>query len=175
MSIRFEDTGDPADEAALAELEERAGYPLPVAYRDFLEAHDGASPEPNHLPDAASGSNVSVRSFHSAEEVLRALDQLGPDRVPPEVLPIADDDAGNGLFINCEDGSIWSFDHEEEDPSEEDLWAAFTREAEDFEELLDRLEPVAEAETDVEPDPLDEGYSDEEFLSGGRGDAPDDI
>jgi hypothetical protein len=163
MSIRFEDTGEPADEDALAELEERAGHALPVAYRDFLESHDGAVPEPNTLPDAASGSDVSVRTFFSVEEVLGQLEQLGPGRVPEEVLPIADDDLGNGLFISLEDGSVWYWDHDEEDPSEEDLWAALTREAEDLEELLDRLEPVAEEESDIEPDPLDEGYSDAEF------------
>ena len=167
MSIRFVDTGDPADETALDELEERAGHALPVAYRDFLEAHDGAVPEPNTLPDAVSGAEVSVRTFHSVEEVLRALDQLGPGRIPEEVLPIADDEIGNGLFIWLEDGSVWSYDPDAEDPAEEDLWAALTREAEDLEELLDRLEPVAEAETDVEPDPLDEGYSDAEFLRDG--------
>jgi hypothetical protein len=175
MSIHFDDTGEPADEEALAELEARVGHALPVAYRDFLEANDGAVPEANHLPDAASTAEVSVRAFHSVEEILRALDQLGPDRIPDEVLPIADDDLGNGLFISLDDGSIWSYDHEAEDPSEEDLWAAFTREAEDLEELLDRLEPVAVAETDVDPDLLDEGYSDAEFLREGRETAePDD-
>ena len=173
MSIRFEDTGDPADEDALAELEDRVGHALPVAYRDFLEAHDGAVPEPNHLPDAA-GAAVSVRTFLSVEEVLRTLDGLGPDRVPDELVPISEDDLGTGLFINCEDGSIWSYDPEEEDPSEEDLWAAFTREAEDLEELLDRLEPVAEAESDVEPNPLDEGYSDAEFRREAGGGLEDD-
>jgi hypothetical protein len=162
MSIRFEDTGDPADEDALEELEERTGHPLPVTYRDFLEAHDGAVPEANTLPDAAGGE-VAVRTFLSAEEVLRTLDALGPDRVPEELLPISDDELGNGLWINAEDGAIYSFDHEEEDPSEEDLWAAFTREAEDLDELLDRLEPVAEPDTDVEADLLDEGYSADEL------------
>jgi SMI1 / KNR4 family (SUKH-1) len=163
MSIRFEDTGDPADEEALEELEARAGHALPVAYRDFLEAHDGAVPEANRLPDAASRTEVAVRTFLSAEEVLRTLDALGPDRVPTELLPISDDELGNGLWINTEDGTVWSYDHEDEDPAEEDLWAAFTREAEDLEELLDRLEPAAEAETDVEADLLDEGYSAAEF------------
>src|SRR5829696_3071276 len=114
MSIRFQDTGEPAGEEELAELEERTGHPLPVSYRDFLEAHDGAVPEANHLPDAA-GAEVSVRTFLSVDEIGRTLDQLGPDRVPPEVLPVADDDAGNGLFLNTEDGSVWSYDHEEED------------------------------------------------------------
>jgi hypothetical protein len=174
MSIRFEDTGDPADEEALEELEERAGHPLPVSYRDFLEAHDGALPEANHLPDAATGAEVAVRTFLSAEDVLRTLDALGPDRVPTEVLPISDDELGNGLWINTEDGSIWSYDHEEEDPSEEDLWAAFTREAEDLDELLDRLEPVAEAETDADPDLLDTGYSAAEFEPEAGGSILDD-
>jgi SMI1/KNR4 family protein SUKH-1 len=171
MSIRFEDTGDPADEEALEELETRTGHALPVTYRDFLEAHDGAVPEANHLPDAASGSEVSVRTFLSAEEALRTLDTLGPDRVPAELLPISDDDLGNGLWINAEDGSIWSYDHEEEDPAEEDLWAAFTREAEDLDELLDRLEPVAEPDTDAEADLLDEGYSAAEFGQDGGDDS----
>src|SRR3954470_7680221 len=174
MSIRFDDTGEPADEEALEELEERTGHPLPVAYRDFLEAHDGAVPEANHLPDAASGAEVSVRTFLSAEEVLRTLDQLGPDRVPPEVLPISDDELGNGLWINTEDGTIWSYDHEEEDPSEEDLWAAFTREAEDLEELLDRLEPVGEAETDDEAVLLDGGDRAHEIQREGGDTALDD-
>src|SRR3954451_14375187 len=102
MSIRFEDTGPPAGEEELAELEDRVGRPLPVAYRDFLEAHDGATPEPNQLPDAA-GAEVTVRVFFSAEEVLRRLDTLGPDRVPEEVLPISEDDVGNGLFVHLED------------------------------------------------------------------------
>src|SRR5215210_1038151 len=141
MSIRFEDTGPPAGEEELAELEERAGRPLPVAYRDFLEAHDGATPESNTLPDAAGSAEVAVRTFYSAEEVLRRLDALGPDRVPDELLPISEDDYDNGLFINLEDGSVWSYDHEQEDPEELDLWAGFTREAEDLDELLDRLEP----------------------------------
>jgi hypothetical protein len=175
MSIRFEDTGEPADEDALSELEDRTGRPLPVAYRDFLEAHDGAVPEANVLPDAVASSEVTVRTFHSVEEVLRALDLLGPDRIPDEVLPIAEGDDGTpSLFISLEDGSVWSYDHDAEDPSEEDLWAALTREAEDIEELLDRLEPVAEAETDAEPDPLDEGYSDAEFLRDGPDGGDDD-
>jgi hypothetical protein len=174
MSIRFEATGEPADEDVLAEIEDRAGHALPVAYRDFLEAHDGATPEPNRLPDAAAGIEVTVRTFFSAEEVLQQLDTLGPERFPSEMLPISDDDLGNGLFLNLEDGSVWSFDHEEEDPSEEDLWAAFTREAEDLDELLDRLEPVPEDETDVEPELLDEGYSDAEFQRGGDGAGTED-
>jgi hypothetical protein len=167
MSIRFEDTGPPADPEELAELEERAGHALPVAYRDFLEAHDGATPEPNHLPDAAGGE-VTVRAFFSAEEVAKRLDAIGPGRVPEEVLPIADDDFGNGLFVHLEDGSVWSYDHEAEDPAEEDLWAAFTREAEDLDELLDRLEPEA-ADLDDDPEPLDEGYIDAESFRGGGG------
>jgi hypothetical protein len=169
MSIRFEDTGPPAGEPELAELEDRAGHPLPVAYRDFLEAHDGATPEANHLPDAAGGAEIAVRSFFSVEEVLRQLDTLGPDRVPEEMLPIADDDFGSGLFVNLEDGSVWSWDPEQEDPEEVDLWAAFTREAEDLDELLDRLEPEA-GDPDDEPEPLDEGYIDAESF---RGDAPE--
>src|SRR4051812_45204544 len=63
MSIHFYDTGEPADEEALAELEARVGHALPGAYRDFLEANDGAVPEANHLPDAASTTEVSVRTF----------------------------------------------------------------------------------------------------------------
>src|SRR3954447_181711 len=166
MSIRFEDTGPPAGEEELAELEDRAGRPLPVAYRDFLEAHDGATPEPNRLPDAAGGAEVAVRTFFSAEEVLRRLDALGPDRIPEEVLPIADDDYGNGLFVHLDDGSVWWYDHEAEDPAKEGLRAAFTREAEDLDELLDRLEPEAE-DLDDEPEPLDEGYIDADAFRGG--------
>src|SRR3954452_1645950 len=167
MSIRFEDTGPPAGEDELAELENRAGRPLPVAYRDFLEAHDGATPEPNHLPDAAGSADVGVRSFHSADEVLVRLETLGPDRVPEELVPISDDEYGNGLFVHLEDGSVWSYDHEEEDPEEVDLWAAFTREAEDLDELLDRLEPEA-SDLDAEPELLDEGFIDQEdFRDGG--------
>src|SRR3954447_13154845 len=173
MSIRLQDTGPPAGEEELGELEERAGRPLPVAYRDFLEAHDGAVPEPNHLPDAAGSAEVAVRSFHSAEEVLARLEALGPGRVPEELLPISDDEFGNGLFVHLDDGSVWSYDHEEEDPEEVDLWAAFTREAEDLDELLDRLEPeAADLEAEEDPEPLDEGYIDQEtFRSGGAGGA----
>jgi hypothetical protein len=166
MSIRFEDTGPPAGEDELAELEDRAGRPLPVAYRDFLEAHDGATPEPNELPDAAGPGEVGVQSFFSVEEVLRRLDAIGPDRIPEDLLPIADDEYGNGLFVHLDDGSVWSYDHEAEDPAEEDLWAAFTREAEDLDELLDRLEPAGE-DLDDDPEPLDEGYIDAESFRGG--------
>jgi hypothetical protein len=166
MSIRFEDTGPLAGEQELVELEERVGRPLPVAYRDFLEAHDGATPEANHLPDAAGGAEIAVRSFFSVEDVLRQLDALGPDRVPEEMLPIADNDFGTGLFVNLEDGSVWSWDPEQEDPEELDLWAAFTREAEDLDELLDRLEPEPE-DLDDDPEPLDEGYIDAESFRGG--------
>jgi hypothetical protein len=163
MSIRLDDTGPPADDSALSELEDRAGHALPVAYRDFLEAHDGATPEANHLPDAAGPREVTVHAFFSVEEIVRRLDELGPDRIPDEVIPIADDEDANGLFLHLEDGSVWSWVQDDEDPSEEDLWAAFTREAEDLDELLDRLEPTADVETDAEPDPLAEGYSDAEF------------
>jgi hypothetical protein len=174
MSIRLQDTGPPAGEQELDELEERVGRPLPVAYRDFLEAHDGATPEPNHLPDAAGSAEVAVRTFHSVEEVLARLEALGPGRVPEELLPVSDDEFGNGLFVHLEDGSVWSYDHEEEDPEEVDLWAAFTREAEDLDELLDRLEPEA-GDEDAEPEPLDEGYIDQEsFRSGGAGGGLDD-
>jgi hypothetical protein len=166
MSIRFEDTGSPADGEELAELETRAAHPLPVTYRDFLEAHDGATPESNHLPDAAADHEVAVRTFFSVEEVLRQLDTLA-DRIPDELLPISDDDYGNGLFVHLEDGSVWSWDPDAEDVAEEDLWAAFTREAEDIDELLDRLEPEA-TDLDVEPEPLDEGYLDAEAFREGR-------
>jgi hypothetical protein len=166
MSIRFEDTGSPADADELSELETRAARPLPVTYRDFLEAHDGATPEPNHLPDAAADHEVAVRTFFSVEEVLRQLDTL-VERKPDELLPIADDEDGTGLFVHLEDGSIWSWDPEAEDVAEEDLWAAFTREAEDIDELLDRLEPEA-TDLDVEPEPLDEGYLDAEAFREGR-------
>jgi len=169
MPIRFDDVGPPAGEEELHALEERAGRPLPVTYRDFLEAHDGATPEANQLPDAAGSTEVAVRSFHSVEEVLQRLDGLGPDRLPDDVLPISDDEYGNGLFVHLEDGSIWSWDPELEDPEEVDLWAALTREAEDIDELLDRLEPES-GDVDEDPEPLDEGYIDaESFQRGGDG------
>jgi hypothetical protein len=172
MSIRFEDAGPPAGREELAELEDRTGHPLPVAYRDFLESHDGATPESNHLPDAAADHEVAVRTFFSVEEVLRQLDTLA-ERMPDELLPISDDDYGSGLFVHLEDGSVWSWDPDAEDVAEEDLWAAFTREAEDLEELLDRLEPEA-SDPDVDPEPLDEGYLDaDEFRSGGTTDSDD--
>src|SRR4051812_40484562 len=166
MSIRFEDTGSPADGEELTELETRADHPLPVSYRDFLEAHDGATPESNHLPDAAADHEVSVRTFFSVEEVVRQLDALA-DRIPPELLPVSDDEFGSGLFVHLEDGSVWSWDPDAEDVAEEDLWVAFTREAEDIDELLDRLEPEA-TDLDVEPEPLDEGYLDAEAFREGR-------
>jgi hypothetical protein len=174
MSIRFDEAGPPAGDEELRTLEERVGRPLPVSYRDFLEAHDGVTPEGNHLPDAAGDTEVAVRSFHSVEEVLQRLDALGPDRVPEEVVPISDDDYGNGLFVHLEDGSIWSWDPDREDPEELDLWAALTREAEDIDELLDRLEPDAD-HVDEDPEPLDEGYIDDEsFRRGGGGVEPED-
>jgi hypothetical protein len=166
MSIRFEDTGPPAGGEELTELETRAGHALPVAYRDFLEAHDGATPEPNHLPDAVADHDVAVRSFYAVEDVLRQLETLA-ERIPEELLPISDDEYGSGLFLHLEDGSVWSWDPDAEDVAEEDLWAAFTREAEDLDELLDRLEPEA-SDFDAEPEPLDEGYLDAEAFREGR-------
>jgi len=173
MSIRFEDTGPPAAEEDLVLLEERAGHPLPVAYRDFLEAHDGARPEGNVLPDAVGGHDIAVHAFFSAEEVLRALDGMGPDRVPEEMLPIAEDDLGPGVWINAEDGTVWSYDHDQEDPEEVDLWAAFTKEAEDLDEFLDRLEPDS-SDLDDDPEPLDEGFIDTESFQQRAGGGEDD-
>lgn len=173
MAIRLIDTGPPAGEDELEALEERTGRALPVAYRDFLEAHDGADPEPNHLPDAAGGTGVSVRRFLSAEEVLGRLDALGPDRVPDELIPVTEAEEHGELFVSLDDGSVWSYDPDEEDPEEVDLWAAFTREAEDLDELLDRLEPDSE-DSEEDPEPLDEGYIDQESFRGGGADAEDD-
>jgi hypothetical protein len=143
MIVSYSRREPPVPVEALDRLERRIGMTLPAVYRDYLLAQDGGRLSDNSEALKTIFGLGKLPKWTSLWEVLKVY----AGRLPPWLLPVADDEYGNlfAISLRHEDpGSVWFWDHEEEadedePPTEDNIrplapdWVAF----------LDSLEPVA--------------------------------
>jgi len=107
----------------ITEFEARQGVLLPLEYKQFLLMSNGGWPTPNVFEVLGwHGHGNSLMSFygiHEGEKVDR-LDQacrVYDERIPADLIPIAEDANGNVICIGWEGerkGKIYFWDHEDE-------------------------------------------------------------
>lgn len=132
MKIELRDERPPATAERLAEVADRVaamGHPIPSSYRAFLEAQDGGVPVRDEFSFQERG-----RKQHDGVQVFIGVEpspdgdlvehvQAYSGRIPPGMLPFADDGFGNVLLLDARDeadGPVWFWDHElETDPPDE--------------------------------------------------------
>ena len=112
------------DEAAVAAFEARIGRPLPDEYRRILLAFNGGRPKPDGFRFALRRgpyTDSAVNWFYGlgsspANDLDWNRDQVRL-RMPPELLPIADDPGGNQICLGIDGdarGKVYFWDHERE-------------------------------------------------------------
>lgn len=150
MSLTIEPIAGPITENTLAAFEQRAGFPLPRAYREWLLQHNGGKPTPSkfrykHETGPYTDGQVSAflaihASAVSGLGVAVAHYKLWDARLPAELVPIAEDAFGNLIVMSNagpNEGKVYFWDHEEEtDPPTYDNCHLL---ADSFEEFLNNL------------------------------------
>ncbi|MGH3738914.1 MAG: SMI1/KNR4 family protein [Micromonosporaceae bacterium] len=135
MTVGYRRREAPAQQAKLAELDQRTGHTLPDDYRAFLAEGDGGRFQDNSEAAKTIFGVGDVPDWADLWEVL----EVYANRVPGWLLPVASDEYGNLFCVSLRDtdkGSVWFWDHEEEAdsgelPTEENLsrkadsWTAF--------------------------------------------------
>ena len=158
MRIEILDERPPVSAEALAEAEARLagiGTRIPPSYRAFLAEQDGGEPVRCvfSFQQHDREQNDLVRLFYGIAEspngdLVSEADAVR-DRLPGDVLAIAEDNFGNLVVLDGRDGRdgpvlFWDHEFQSDPPSEDDLfWVA-----PDLQTFLDGLEE----DTD-EPEP----------------------
>lgn len=142
------------DESSLRVLEDALGVPLPADYRAWLQDNGGGVTE-DDLKYGTDDLSVEERThpvvtiFFGLGVADRELDLGGARgvcdrRLPPEVTPIATNDAGDLVCLALAGehaGSVWSWAHEEES-ADGPSWAGLTRVTDGFTPFVDGLRAV---------------------------------
>lgn len=143
MAVTYRREAPPAAAADVERLERRIGRELPADYRTYLLERDGGRPVGN---DEALKEIFGVRE--DAPDWSNMWDKLDifADRVPPWLLPVAQDEYGNLFALSLREqdfGSVWFWDHEEEaDEGEPASEENIEQRAESWTAFLAGLEPV---------------------------------
>jgi SMI1 / KNR4 family (SUKH-1) len=148
--IPFITSEPPATREQVSQVQRELGYDLPEPYAAFLQTRNGGSPELNVSGLAeAQRWGVGVREFFGIDQSpdLDLLEQrrFHEDRVPEDLLPVADAEGGNLICLALTGehrGAVFFWDHEWE--SEEDESPGYEnvhRIAPDFDALIASLQP----------------------------------
>lgn len=153
MTVTLQATGAPIGPEHVAALEQRIGQGLPGDYRQFLLDVNGGEPEVNYYPPAED-LGVSVRDFFQLGSDDRYISlethlDVYAGRVPPDFLPVANDDGGDLICLSLRDhdyGRVYLWDHnwesnDDEPPTDENLHPV----AASFTEFYRGLEPYSAA------------------------------
>lgn len=111
MTIAIPDMPMPT-QAALAALVAYVGNNLPTDYLEFVSKHDGAEPETNSLK-VGQGNEIGISRFIPVVEAPSVSAEV--EGFPDRVIPLAEDDSGNFVFIEDATGHIYFWDHELDD------------------------------------------------------------
>lgn len=144
MAVEYVRREPPASWELVDRLEQRIGRPLPASYRDYLRQQDGGRLDNN---DEAVNTVFGLGDVPDWANMWNKLETYR-DRVPPWLLPVANDDCGNLFAVSLREedlGSVWFWDHEEEadegePPSEDNI----ELKASDWPTFLDTLRPIGE-------------------------------
>ena len=133
-------------------LAARMGANLPASYVDFVSRHDGATPESNSFEvGAANASNV--RRFISVADAPSILEKV--DGFPSGMIPVAEDDCGNLVYIDPANGGVFFWDHEIDGP---DL-----RVASNLPAFLSQLTPFDPSKVQLAPGQVLHAWVDADF------------
>jgi len=122
-NIIISESYPPLREEDVVRVEQQLGITLPDDYREFLLMHNGGHPEPKYFPikDNPSDDHGILEWFYCIQEGeyydLRRQVQLLRGRIPPNLLPIADDPGGNLLCMSVagpDQNTVYFWAHEEE-------------------------------------------------------------
>lgn len=110
MTVKLTEAS-PASKNEIEALEKALGVRLPDEFENFLLAHNGARPESNMFL-VGSDNDSGVRKFVPCSEIVEQMKFI--DNVSFKMIPIAEDDCGNYVLLNLDDGGrIYFWDHEE--------------------------------------------------------------
>lgn len=129
MNLEIIDTNHQINESDVLILEKLLNVSLPMDYKDFLLYCNGGQPKLHSfdykLPDGRNWSG-GVRVFFGVDvddwEDLKHYYALYEDRIPKQMLPIANDDGGNLILLvlnSLEKGKVYFWDHNEESEDDE--------------------------------------------------------
>ncbi|MBK9266104.1 MAG: SMI1/KNR4 family protein [Polyangiaceae bacterium] len=123
MKIEEPNPYGPTSPEAITQFEARRGVLLPLDYKQFLLKSNGGYPTPNvfEVPEW-HGQGNSVMSFYGIHDGSKGkrLDracEVYDERIPADLIPIADDANGNAICIGWKgerEGKIYFWDHEDE-------------------------------------------------------------
>jgi hypothetical protein len=133
----------------IIKFEDSIGGKLPKDYVDFIMKYGDGNPEKNGYPKY---DNVYVRYFLSIfpkkkhRSIIRtkeSINSMDESRIPSNFIPISEDDFGNFVLLDLNDGSIWFWDHEIDGAEPEDLNdKPYVRIAENFSYFFNNLVPL---------------------------------
>jgi cell wall assembly regulator SMI1 len=143
MAVGYRRREPPATPDLIDRLEQRLGQRLPTSYRDYLAAQDGGRLLDNNEVVTDVFGLGEVPDWCSLWKVLVTYDH----RLPSWLLPVARDAFGNLFAVSLrgqDQGSVWFWDHEEEQPDEDEpAWEEnIEPKADDWLTFLDELSPL---------------------------------
>lgn len=118
-------SGVPVTDHDIVEFERQIGLRLPAPYKQFLLEYNGGEPTPSDfIVSGRPGLDVSnVQVFFRLNDTAVPSSELSwnylifRDRIPRNLLPIANSDYGDVICISCagkDTGAIYIWDHEME-------------------------------------------------------------
>lgn len=149
MTVEILNPGDAADDAQIADFEQKFDLKLPEDYKNFLRAHAGGRPVPDAFDylDGSEGSMVDQLYYldpkHDKYANLAKMRSVFHDVSPQNLLVIGRDPGGNQLCIYLSPdkyGQVGFWNHEYGSvETAEDLNNAVKLIALDFQSFLDSL------------------------------------
>ena len=172
MKVEIEKNKKLATSLEIQQLEELIGSAIPEDYKQFLLNFNGGYVENNMFHADENNEIVGVRYFlgintKNDTDVYKAL-EVYKNRVPLKFLPIGADGSGNlfCLSLRSKDyNTVYFWDHELEDdedepPTENNLFKL----ADNFNELLEGLEPFDISVLDNFPTKVEVVFANIDFL-----------
>ena len=146
--------GKPAPKEAILALEAFIGHDISAAFREFLEANDGAKPESNIFKISVDNDS-GVNKFIPVSQIPQELELIG--NLPPRTYPIAWAEGGNYVVIDEDrEGKVFFWDHETR--------GSLIMLANNLGEFLMLLHPFDARSIPLRPDQVKRVWVDPEFL-----------
>lgn len=123
------------EESALVDFEKHISAKLPVEYKKYQLEHNGGKPFPHDFIISKKEGEDSLHHFyglHNGPDYLQLRSNYDAyrDRMPQEIIPIADDPCGNQICIGIKGkyaGKIYFWDHEKESKKPKEIAGSFNQ------------------------------------------------